>query len=71
MTPIDLCDDLYLDFDADRLKVVCTHPRVPEDESNLAHKAADVFYRALKEKGREKKGPAEVWGAAAAMPPQS
>ena len=56
MTPIDLCDDLYLDFDADRLKVVCTHPRVPEDESNLAHKAADVFYRALKEKGREKKG---------------
>ena len=55
MTPIDLCDDLYLDFDAERTKVVCTHPRVPEDESNLAHRAATLFYGALK-KGYEKKG---------------
>lgn len=55
MTPIDLCDDLYLDFDAERTKVVCTHPRVPEDESNLVHKAATLFYGALK-KGYEKKG---------------
>jgi len=53
MTPIDLCDDLYLDFDAERTKVVCAHPRVPEDESNLAHKAADLFYRALGKKGHE------------------
>ena len=56
MTPIDLCDDLYLDFEAEKIKVICNHPDVPEDESNLAHKAAVLFYDALKEKGYEKKG---------------
>ncbi len=56
MTPIDLCDDLYLDFEADGIKVICDHPGVPEDKSNIAHKAAVLFYDALKEKGCEKKG---------------
>ncbi|OGR14441.1 MAG: 4-(cytidine 5'-diphospho)-2-C-methyl-D-erythritol kinase [Desulfobacterales bacterium RIFOXYA12_FULL_46_15] len=56
MTPIDLCDDLYLDFETDKIKVTCNHPDVPEDESNLAHKAAVLFYDALKEKGYEKRG---------------
>jgi len=56
MTPIDLCDDLYLDFDAESIRVICAHPQVPEDESNLAHKAAVLFYQALKEKGHETQG---------------
>jgi len=56
MTPIDLCDDLYLDFEAEKIRVTCNHPDVPEDESNLAHKAAVLFYDALEEKGYEKKG---------------
>ena len=56
MTPIDLCDDLYLDFEADRIKVVCSHPQVTEDESNLAHRAAVLFYQALGEKAHKKKG---------------
>nr|NJM01558.1 4-(cytidine 5'-diphospho)-2-C-methyl-D-erythritol kinase [Desulfobacula sp.] len=50
MTPIDLCDDLYLDFNAESIRVSCAHPRVPEDESNLAHKAATLFHGALKKK---------------------
>ena len=57
MTPIDLCDDLYLDFEADRIKVVCSHPQVTEDESNLAHRAAVLFYQALGEKAHKVVGP--------------
>ncbi len=56
MTPINLCDDLYIDFEADKIRVICNHPDVPEGESNLAHKAAAMFYDALKDKGYEKKG---------------
>ena len=56
MTPIDLYDDLYLDFEAERIKVICRHPQVPENESNLAHKAAVLFYDTLKEMRHEKKG---------------
>jgi 4-diphosphocytidyl-2-C-methyl-D-erythritol kinase len=56
MTPIDLCDDLFLDFEAEKTKVICNHPGVPEDESNLAYKAVVLFYDALKERGYEKKG---------------
>ncbi len=56
MTPIDLWDDLCLDFEADDIKVICDHPDVPNDESNIAYKAAVLFYDALKEKGYKKKG---------------
>jgi 4-diphosphocytidyl-2-C-methyl-D-erythritol kinase len=56
MTPIDLCDDLHIDFGTEQTKVVCSHPQVPEDESNLAHRAADLFYQALRKKGHETQG---------------
>lgn len=57
MTQIDLCDDLYIDFDQKEISVFCDHPEVPEDESNLAHKAAVLFYQSLKTKtGEDKKG---------------
>ena len=48
MTPIDLCDELYVDFKAKELAVSCDHPEVPSDESNLAFKAAGLFYDSLK-----------------------
>jgi 4-diphosphocytidyl-2-C-methyl-D-erythritol kinase len=57
MTQIDLCDDLYIDFDQNEISIRCDHPDVPEDESNLAHKAAVLFYQSLKTKtGEDKKG---------------
>ena len=57
MTQIDLWDDIYIDFSKKKLSIVCDHPDVPEDESNLAHKAAVLFYHSLKTNGcEEKKG---------------
>lgn len=57
MTQIDLCDDLYIEFAKKELSICCDHPDVPEDESNLAYKAAVLFFHSLKTKaGEEKKG---------------
>ncbi len=58
MTQIDLCDDIYIDFiDKKKMSVTCDHPGVPEDESNLALKAAMLFYHSLKRTSSgEKKG---------------
>ncbi len=44
MTQINLHDDLYMDFDSSGISVVCDAPGVPEDDSNLAHRAADLFF---------------------------
>ena len=55
MTQIDLCDDIYLDFSKKELSIVCDHPYVPEDDSNLAYKAAVLFYHSLKTHGFEEK----------------
>ena len=46
MTRIDLCDKIDLDFSSDRICVTCGYPGVPEDESNLAVKAAALFFKA-------------------------
>lgn len=57
MTQIDLCDDIYIDFSKKELSIACDHPYVPEDDSNLACKAAVLFYHSLKTHGfKEKKG---------------
>lgn len=57
MTQIDLCDDLYIEFAQKKISISCDHPDVPEDESNLAYKAAVLFFHSLKTKaGEEKKG---------------
>ena len=57
MTQIDLRDDLYIEFAQKELSISCDHPDVPEDESNLAYKAAVLFYQSLKTKVcEEKKG---------------
>ncbi|MFH2091994.1 MAG: 4-(cytidine 5'-diphospho)-2-C-methyl-D-erythritol kinase [Pseudomonadota bacterium] len=48
MTRIDLYDDIWFDFDSRDISVSCSHPDVPEDGSNLAVKAAGLFYQTLK-----------------------
>ncbi len=47
MTQIDLHDDIQLDFFSKTIQVACDHPEVPEDDSNLAHKAARLFFDAF------------------------
>jgi len=47
MTQIELCDDIFIDFSKKEVSIVCAHPDVPEDETNLAYKAAILFHRSL------------------------
>ena len=56
MTRIDLYDDIYLKFEGDEISIICDHPDVPEDETNLAYRAAELFYSTLKRIDGEKKG---------------
>ncbi|MBU1194226.1 MAG: 4-(cytidine 5'-diphospho)-2-C-methyl-D-erythritol kinase [Proteobacteria bacterium] len=54
MTQIDLKDDVYIDFDFPCIQVECRYPGVPEDESNLVYKAAELFFESLPPAGRRK-----------------
>ncbi len=57
MTKISLCDDLGIDFSTSEISVACNHSQVPSDASNLAYKAAILFYdhlNTLEGKEREK-----------------
>ncbi len=47
MTELELGDDLEFDFKAKEISVQCSHPHVPEDNSNLAFKAAEFFISSL------------------------
>jgi 4-diphosphocytidyl-2-C-methyl-D-erythritol kinase len=47
MCPIGLRDTLHLAITGSRIRVNCGHPYVPEDQSNLAHVAAERFFRRL------------------------
>ncbi|MCP4671069.1 MAG: 4-(cytidine 5'-diphospho)-2-C-methyl-D-erythritol kinase, partial [Desulfobacula sp.] len=47
MTRIDIHDDIYLDFSQNKLIIACKHPHVPEDRSNIAYKAAALFFNSL------------------------
>lgn len=44
MTPINLYDELEFCFQGKNIEVLCAHPDVPENECNLAYKAAMLFY---------------------------
>lgn len=48
MTQIDLYDDISIDFSKKDLSIVCDHPDVPEDDSNIVYKAVKLFYHSLK-----------------------
>lgn len=47
MCPIGLCDTLCLDFNSTDILVSCAHKDVPEDERNLAHLAATLFFKKI------------------------
>lgn len=47
MCCVDLYDDISIDFDTLKSCVICGHPEVPADETNLAYRAADLFFEAL------------------------
>lgn len=47
LSRICLFDTVVLDFDQRSISVDCSHPRVPEDRSNLAYQAASLFFEAL------------------------
>ncbi|NNF98960.1 MAG: 4-(cytidine 5'-diphospho)-2-C-methyl-D-erythritol kinase [Desulfobacteraceae bacterium] len=52
MCAIGLYDTLQLDLNADKLRMVCNHPDVPGDETNLTARAAKLFLEKLEiEKG--------------------
>jgi 4-diphosphocytidyl-2-C-methyl-D-erythritol kinase len=53
MTKIGLSDVLTFTFHGTPGVVVfCSHPRVPEDETNLAHRAATLFFRSCENQGK-------------------
>ena len=47
MCCIGLFDTITLTFGLPEISVTCDHPQVPEDESNLAWRAADLFLKKL------------------------
>jgi 4-diphosphocytidyl-2-C-methyl-D-erythritol kinase len=47
MSRIDLFDTVTLSFDQPSITVSCAHPEVPEGTTNLAYKAAELFFEAL------------------------
>ena len=51
MCGLALYDTLTLDFQASKITVVCTHSAVPEDETNIAYRAAECFFDSLGHSG--------------------
>lgn len=47
LSRIGLFDTVVLTFNQPSISVNCSHPRVPEDRSNLAYRAASLFFEAL------------------------
>jgi 4-diphosphocytidyl-2-C-methyl-D-erythritol kinase len=50
MTKITLADELVFSFQGKGIQVTCDHPGVPEDDSNLAYRAANRFFSACHQK---------------------
>jgi 4-diphosphocytidyl-2-C-methyl-D-erythritol kinase len=50
MVPIELFDRIYVVTHVPEYNIICKHPDVPEDESNLALQAAMVFFNELGKK---------------------
>jgi len=47
MCCVDLCDIIILEFCLKNIEIESSHPQIPLDETNLAHRAAAVFFKAL------------------------
>lgn len=47
MCCISLYDTILIDFGVDKTSITCDNPKVPEDDSNLAVIAANIFFKKL------------------------
>lgn len=47
MCPIDIHDAIRLSFGRSRITLSCRHPNVPNDDTNLAWRAAELFFDAI------------------------
>jgi 4-diphosphocytidyl-2-C-methyl-D-erythritol kinase len=47
MCCVDLCDTLFLQFGLENIRIESSDPQIPLDETNLAHRAAAVFFKTL------------------------
>ena len=52
MAQINIRDELDFFFEGSGIRVTCDHPLVPEDKTNLAHRAAALFFHTCKKKNR-------------------
>ncbi|MFZ1201013.1 MAG: 4-(cytidine 5'-diphospho)-2-C-methyl-D-erythritol kinase [Desulfobacterales bacterium] len=52
MCPLELADDVRLDPGGQCIRVVCPDPAVPTDDTNTAHRAADLFFGTLTRRRR-------------------
>lgn len=50
MCPVSLYDDIYLDVDTAKTEIECSGTPVPENETNLAYRAADLYLKTLGKK---------------------
>lgn len=50
MAQIDLWDEMEFFFEGSGIRIYCDHPLVPENETNLAYKAADLFFDAYRKR---------------------
>jgi len=53
MAPVSLSDRMEIRFQGRDIRVFCDHPMVPEDDSNLAWRAARLFMDACRAKKKE------------------
>ena len=51
MVPVTLSDQIEVVFQGSSIRVVCADPAVPEDDTNLACRAASLFRSAVMDKG--------------------
>jgi 4-diphosphocytidyl-2-C-methyl-D-erythritol kinase len=45
---LDLCDRIFLQFGGKKVEIESSDGQIPLDETNIAHKAATVFFKSLK-----------------------
>ena len=48
MCCVDLCDTIFLQFEGTNIVIDSSDPQIPIDETNLAHKAATLFFKTLR-----------------------
>lgn len=53
MTRITLADVMRFSFHDSGVEVTCDHPLVPEDDTNLAHRAAKLFFKTCDQQGKK------------------